>query len=161
MRSSGRPSTTRLFANWSPANAEILAPTALAVLGRVRSTVPGVPGARLAVAQLTGPVIVQILLGPAPLGARQLRAHVDDLLIAWGGSAQACLQICDQIGDVLDTHREAYQVGGDLQREPATLAASCGADVDERLHAPQGLAQGEQLGPVAHPEAAGSPPPRS
>ncbi len=70
------------------ANAEILAPTARAVLGRVRSTVPGVPGARLAVAQLTGPVIVQILLGPAPLGARQLRAHVDDLLIAWGGSGQ-------------------------------------------------------------------------
>jgi AcrR family transcriptional regulator len=65
--------------------ADLLAPSARAVLDRVRPTAAGMPAPRLAAAQLVGPVLIEILGGPRPLGPRLLRAHVTQLLRAWRG----------------------------------------------------------------------------
>jgi AcrR family transcriptional regulator len=43
----------------------------------------GLPADSLAVAQFVGPVLSQVLIGPAPLGPAALRRHVDLLLTAW------------------------------------------------------------------------------
>jgi AcrR family transcriptional regulator len=63
--------------------ADLLAPSAAAVLARVRPAAPGMPGARLAAAQLLGPVLAEILGGPRPLGPRLLCEHATQLLRAW------------------------------------------------------------------------------
>lgn len=61
--------------------ADLLAPTADAVLDRLR---PAAPDRALARAQLIGPVVTQILTTGTPLTDAQLDAHVAVLLAAWG-----------------------------------------------------------------------------
>jgi AcrR family transcriptional regulator len=56
---------------------------ARAVLDRVRPSAPGMPDATLAVAQLVGPVLGQVLVGPEPLAPTRVRQHVELLLVAW------------------------------------------------------------------------------
>jgi AcrR family transcriptional regulator len=60
----------------------LTAPTR-AVLARVRPRAPAMPENSLAVAQFVGPVLSQVLVGPAPLGPAALRRHVALLLTAW------------------------------------------------------------------------------
>ncbi|GIJ48175.1 putative transcriptional regulator, TetR family protein [Virgisporangium aliadipatigenens] len=55
-----------------------LTSSAAAVLRRT-----GSPADSLAVAQFVGPVLSQVLVGPAPLDPEALRRHVDLLLTAW------------------------------------------------------------------------------
>jgi AcrR family transcriptional regulator len=63
--------------------ADLLTASARDVLERVRAAAPGMPAASLCTAQLTGPVVSQILTAPAPLAAALLRDHVAALLRAW------------------------------------------------------------------------------
>lgn len=63
--------------------ADLLTASARDVLESARSAAPGMPGASLATAQLTGPVISQILTAPGPLSPALLREHVAALLRAW------------------------------------------------------------------------------
>jgi AcrR family transcriptional regulator len=65
------------------AGADVLGPTTRAVLARVRPVAPAMPEPALASAQLTGPVLSQVLAAPVPLSARSLRTHVTTLLAAW------------------------------------------------------------------------------
>lgn len=65
------------------ARADVLGPTTRAVLTRVRPVAPCMPEPALASAQLTGPVISQVLTTSTPLSTRALRAHVTTLLAAW------------------------------------------------------------------------------
>jgi AcrR family transcriptional regulator len=64
--------------------ADVLTSSTRAVLARVRAVAPGMPADRLAAAQLTGPLLSEILIGPKPFSQRQLRTHVEQLLRAWG-----------------------------------------------------------------------------
>lgn len=63
--------------------ADLLTASARDVLERVGSGAPGMPSPVLATAQLTGPVISQILAAPEPLSPALLREHVAALLRAW------------------------------------------------------------------------------
>ncbi|HST65754.1 MAG TPA: TetR/AcrR family transcriptional regulator [Mycobacteriales bacterium] len=63
--------------------ADLLAPSADAVLDRVRPAAPSMPDAVLARAQLVGPVVTHILTTGRPLPGDQLQAHVTLLLHAW------------------------------------------------------------------------------
>lgn len=63
--------------------ADLLTASARDVLASVRPAAPGMPGPGLATAQLTGPVISQILTAPEPLSPDLLREHVAALLRAW------------------------------------------------------------------------------
>ena len=65
------------------AGADVLGPTTRAVLSRVRPVAPCMPEPALASAQLTGPVLSQVLTTSTPLSTRALRAHVTTLLAAW------------------------------------------------------------------------------
>jgi AcrR family transcriptional regulator len=64
-------------------SADLLSRSAAAVVDRVRPSAPAMPPARLAAAQLVGPVLTQILTAPAPLPPRLLREHVRTLLAGW------------------------------------------------------------------------------
>ena len=64
-------------------HAGLLALSAHDVLQRVRSSAPDMPDESLCAAQLTGPVVTQILTTPEPLPERLLEAHVAALLRAW------------------------------------------------------------------------------
>lgn len=70
------------------AGVDVLGPVAAAVLDRVRPSAPGMPAAPLATAQLTGPVLAQVLTGRAALSGRELRVHVTGLLRAWAGTPE-------------------------------------------------------------------------
>ena len=63
--------------------ADLLTASARHVLDRVRPAAPRMPAASLGTAQLTGPVVSQILTAPAALPAALLREHVAALLRAW------------------------------------------------------------------------------
>jgi AcrR family transcriptional regulator len=63
--------------------ADLLTASARGVLERIRPAAPGMPDAGLATAELTGPVLSQILTGAEPLPARSLALHVAHLLTAW------------------------------------------------------------------------------
>lgn len=63
--------------------ADVLAESTYAVLNRVRSATTGMPPIELAAAEFTGPVIMRILLGPAPITPAELRFHVVALSKAW------------------------------------------------------------------------------
>jgi AcrR family transcriptional regulator len=63
--------------------ADLLAPSAHAVLTRVRPSMPSMPALELASAQLTGPILARVLAGPAPLSVRMLGDHIRCLLTAW------------------------------------------------------------------------------
>ena len=63
--------------------ADLLTASARDVLESVRPAAPGLPALSLATAQLTGPVISQILTAPEPLSPGLLREHVAALLRAW------------------------------------------------------------------------------
>jgi len=63
--------------------ADLLTASARDVLERVRAAAPGMPAASLSTAQLTGPVVSQILTAPAALPPELLREHVAALLRAW------------------------------------------------------------------------------
>jgi AcrR family transcriptional regulator len=65
--------------------ADVLVLSTHTVLKRARGSLPGMPTAELASAQLTGPVLTRVLTGPSPLTARMLKTHVRCLLAAWGG----------------------------------------------------------------------------
>ena len=67
------------------ASADVLAASAREVLARVRPAAPAMPADTLAVAQLVGPLLGEILIRSAPFSRRQLRLHVEQLLRAWGG----------------------------------------------------------------------------
>jgi AcrR family transcriptional regulator len=63
--------------------ADLLAPSANAVLDRVRPAAPAMPERRLARAELIGPVLTQVLTAGTPLAGRLLDAHVAVLLAGW------------------------------------------------------------------------------
>jgi AcrR family transcriptional regulator len=63
--------------------ADLLTLSARDLLQRVRRSAPNMPEAGLCAAQLTGPVVTQILTAPAPLSGPLLEAHVAALLRAW------------------------------------------------------------------------------
>jgi AcrR family transcriptional regulator len=63
--------------------ADVLTPSALAVLDRVRTVAPDMPENDLAVAQLTGPLLSRALISPGPLSGELLRVHAEGLLRAW------------------------------------------------------------------------------
>jgi AcrR family transcriptional regulator len=63
--------------------ADLLSASARTVLQRVRTRASGVPDDTLAMAQLIGPVITQILTAQDPFGERAMRAHAATLLKSW------------------------------------------------------------------------------
>ena len=63
--------------------ADLLTRSTYAVLDHVRASAAAMPSNDLAAAQLTGPLIVRVLTGPAALPTDVLRAHVESLLTAW------------------------------------------------------------------------------
>lgn len=63
--------------------ADLLAPTADAVLDRVRPAAPAMPDRKLARVQLIGPVVTQVLTMGTPLADPLLGAHVTVLLAGW------------------------------------------------------------------------------
>jgi AcrR family transcriptional regulator len=63
--------------------ADLLTPSAGRVLDRVRPHAAAMPDTVLAAAQLSGPVLSQVLAGVRPLRPRQLKEHVTGLLTAW------------------------------------------------------------------------------
>jgi AcrR family transcriptional regulator len=65
------------------AAADLLAPSASAVLDGIRPTAPGMPASTLAMAQLVGPVVAPILTSDRPLSAADLAAHATALLASW------------------------------------------------------------------------------
>ena len=67
-------------------NADVLTPSALAVLDRVRRVAPDLPEDDLAVAQLTGPLLARVLTGRTPLPEDLIRTHIRGLLRAWSGT---------------------------------------------------------------------------
>jgi AcrR family transcriptional regulator len=67
---------------------DLLLTSAGGVLDRVATVWPAVPERRLATAQLIAPVLVPVLAGAGPLPPRLLRAHVEALAVAWGGTVR-------------------------------------------------------------------------
>jgi AcrR family transcriptional regulator len=63
--------------------ADVLGPTTREVLDRVRPSAPGMPEPTLAAAQLTGPILSQVLTASAPLPDEALDRHAATLLTAW------------------------------------------------------------------------------
>ena len=66
------------------AQADVLSPSAHAVLARVRPELPLMPATPLATDQLIGPVLTRLLTRQTSLSAREIGAHVSTLSRAWG-----------------------------------------------------------------------------
>jgi hypothetical protein len=63
--------------------ADLLSASARTVLQRVRTGASGVPDDTLAMAQLIGPVLTQILTAQDPFDEHAMRAHAATLLKSW------------------------------------------------------------------------------
>jgi AcrR family transcriptional regulator len=64
-------------------DADVLAPSAYAVLARVQGSMPAMPPLELAADQLVGPLLSRVLLGRESLPAKDIAAHIDCLIAAW------------------------------------------------------------------------------
>ena len=94
--------------------------------------------------------------GPVQRLAPSLRGGEEDGVLSL---AQRLLQVGDQVVDILDADRQPHEVGRHLERRAGDAGVRHPARVlDQRLDPAEGLGEGEQLGPLADPSAASSPP---